>query len=51
MRFRLERWPRRSRAIATHALSIFGDHSDVMACRPTGFVLLCASSVSLPFVA
>ena len=34
-----------ARAIATHALSIFGDHSDVMACRQTGFALLCASSV------
>src|SRR4026209_1597229 len=34
-----------ARSIATHALSIFGDHSDVMACRQTGFALLCASSV------
>jgi len=34
-----------ARAIATHALSIFGDHSDVMAARPTGCALLCASSV------
>jgi pyruvate-ferredoxin/flavodoxin oxidoreductase len=34
-----------ARAIATHALSIFGDHSDVMACRQTGFALLCASTV------
>jgi pyruvate-ferredoxin/flavodoxin oxidoreductase len=34
-----------ARAIATHALSIFGDHSDVMAARSTGFSMLCASSV------
>lgn len=34
-----------ARAIATHALSIFGDHSDVMACRQTGFAMLAASSV------
>lgn len=34
-----------ARAIATHALSIFGDHSDVMAARQTGFALLCSSSV------
>jgi pyruvate-ferredoxin/flavodoxin oxidoreductase len=34
-----------ARALATHALSIFGDHSDVMACRQTGFALLCANSV------
>src|SRR6202795_1564600 len=34
-----------ARTIATHALSIFGDHSDVMACRQTGFALLCAGSV------
>ncbi len=34
-----------ARAIATHALSIFGDHSDVMAVRSTGFALLCAGSV------
>ena len=34
-----------ARTIATHALSIFGDHSDVMAARPTGFALLCSSSV------
>src|SRR5215813_218749 len=32
-------------ALATHALSIFGDHSDVMACRQTGFALLCSNSV------
>jgi len=34
-----------SRTVATHALSIFGDHSDVMACRPTGVALLASSSV------
>ena len=34
-----------ARTIATHALSIFGDHSDVMAARPTGFAMLCSSSV------
>ncbi len=34
-----------ARAIATHALSIFGDHSDVMAARQTGFALLASSSV------
>jgi pyruvate-ferredoxin/flavodoxin oxidoreductase len=34
-----------ARAVATHALSIFGDHSDVMAARGTGFALLCASDV------
>ena len=34
-----------ARALATHALSIFGDHQDVMACRQTGFALLCSSSV------
>jgi len=34
-----------ARAIATHALSIFGDHSDVMAARTTGFALLSAASV------
>ncbi|MEZ5332283.1 MAG: pyruvate:ferredoxin (flavodoxin) oxidoreductase [Thermoanaerobaculia bacterium] len=34
-----------ARAVATHALSIFGDHSDVMAARPTGFALLASSSV------
>jgi pyruvate-ferredoxin/flavodoxin oxidoreductase len=34
-----------ARTIATHALSIFGDHSDVMACRQTGFAMLCAGSV------
>ena len=33
-----------ARTIATHALSIFGDHSDVMACRTTGFAMLSASS-------
>jgi pyruvate-ferredoxin/flavodoxin oxidoreductase len=34
-----------ARAIATHALSIFGDHQDVMACRQTGTVLLASSNV------
>ena len=34
-----------ARAVATHALSIFGDHSDVMACRQTGMALLCSGSV------
>ncbi len=34
-----------ARALATHALSIFGDHSDVMAVRQTGFALLCSNSV------
>jgi pyruvate-ferredoxin/flavodoxin oxidoreductase len=34
-----------ARTIATHALSIFGDHSDVMSCRQTGFAMLCSSSV------
>jgi len=34
-----------ARAVATHALSIFGDHSDVMAVRTTGWALLCSNSV------
>jgi pyruvate-ferredoxin/flavodoxin oxidoreductase len=34
-----------ARAIATHALSIFGDHSDVMAVRGTGWAMLCSGSV------
>jgi pyruvate-ferredoxin/flavodoxin oxidoreductase len=34
-----------ARTLATHALSIFGDHSDVMACRQTGFALLASGSV------
>ena len=34
-----------ARALATHALSIFGDHQDVYACRATGFAMLCSSSV------
>jgi pyruvate-ferredoxin/flavodoxin oxidoreductase len=34
-----------ARSIATHALSIFGDHSDVMHARTTGWAMLCASSV------
>ncbi|WP_432409421.1 pyruvate:ferredoxin (flavodoxin) oxidoreductase [Wukongibacter sp. M2B1] len=34
-----------SRVVATHAISIFAEHSDVMACRQTGFALLASSSV------
>ncbi len=34
-----------ARTIATHALSIFGDHSDVMMCRSTGWAMLCSNSV------
>ena len=34
-----------ARALASHALSIFGDHSDVYACRQTGVAMLCESSV------
>ena len=34
-----------ARTLATHALSIFGDHSDVMACRQTGFAMLSSGSV------
>ncbi|WP_377105207.1 pyruvate:ferredoxin (flavodoxin) oxidoreductase [Propionicimonas sp. T2.31MG-18] len=34
-----------ARTVATHALSIFGDHSDVMSARTTGWAMLCASSV------
>jgi len=34
-----------ARTVATHALSIFCDHSDVMACRPTGVAMLCSTSV------
>ena len=34
-----------ARSIATHALSIFGDHSDVMACRSTGYAMLSSNSV------
>ncbi|HEU4480349.1 MAG TPA: pyruvate:ferredoxin (flavodoxin) oxidoreductase, partial [Actinomycetota bacterium] len=33
-----------ARTVATHALSIFGDHSDVMAARTTGFAMLCSTS-------
>ncbi len=33
-----------ARALATHALSIFGDHSDVMSCRSTGYALLCSNN-------
>ena len=34
-----------ARSLAVHALSIFGDHQDVMACRQTGFAMLCSASV------
>jgi len=34
-----------ARALATHALSIFGDHSDVMSIRQTGWAMMCSSSV------
>ena len=34
-----------ARTLATHALSIFGDHSDVMTCRTTGYAMLCSNSV------
>ena len=34
-----------ARSLATHALSIFGDHSDVMACRQTGFAMLASNTV------
>ncbi|MCL2495686.1 MAG: pyruvate:ferredoxin (flavodoxin) oxidoreductase [Oscillospiraceae bacterium] len=34
-----------ARALASHALSIFGDHSDVCACRQTGFAMLCSGNV------
>jgi pyruvate-ferredoxin/flavodoxin oxidoreductase len=34
-----------ARTVATHALSIFGDHSDVMACRQTGFAMIASNSV------
>ena len=34
-----------ARAIASHALSIFGDHSDVYACRQTGYAMLCSGNV------
>ncbi len=33
-----------ARTVATHALNIFGEHSDVMACRPTGFAMLAEGS-------
>jgi pyruvate-ferredoxin/flavodoxin oxidoreductase len=38
-------WHVSARTVATHALSIFGDHSDIMAVRATGFGLLCSGSV------
>ena len=34
-----------ARTVGTHAMSIFGDHSDVMNCRQTGFAMLCTGSV------
>ena len=34
-----------ARALTSHALSIFGDHSDIYACRQTGFAMLCSSNV------
>ena len=34
-----------ARALAAHSLNIFGDHADVMACRQTGFAMLCDGSV------
>ena len=34
-----------ARCLASHSLNIFGDHSDVMACRQTGFAMLCSNSV------
>ena len=34
-----------ARSVGTHAISIFGDHSDAMACRQTGFAQLCSASV------
>lgn len=34
-----------ARTVGTHAMSIFGDHSDVMGCRNTGFAMLCTGSV------
>src|SRR5438132_4213567 len=34
-----------ARSVATHALSIFGDHSDVMATRSTGYAMLCSNSL------
>lgn len=44
-----ELWPTvfhvSARALAAHALNIFGDHADVMACRQTGFAMLASNSV------
>jgi len=34
-----------ARSLSTHALSIFGDHADVMSCRGTGFAMLCSNNV------
>ena len=37
-----------ARTVATHALSIFGDHSDVMAARPTGWAMLASRMADRP---
>ena len=34
-----------ARCVSTHALNIFGDHSDVMACRQTGYAMMCSANV------
>ena len=39
-----------ARTLASHALSIFGDHQDVMACRQTGFAMLATIKSSIPFL-
>ena len=36
-----------ARTVGTHSVSIFGDHSDAMACRQTGFAQLCSASVQV----
>jgi len=38
-----------ARSVATHALSIFGDHSDVMACRQTGFAMMASGAIQEAF--
>ncbi len=38
-----------SRSVATHALNIFGDHSDIYACRQTGFSFVCSANVQACF--
>ena len=40
-----------ARAVAGQALSIFGEHSDVMACRQTGFAILSSHSVQVRYLA